>query len=217
MFLSRLILNTHSRQVQSDLRNPYDLHRTLTFAWAGEGEPLPEGVRLLWRLDGEQSPTLLVQSQTVPNWEGLSRRHPAYLNASQVSVLDETKLNALSRPEGLYHFRLRANPTVTKRAEREGSARDQKPKRFGLYSADAQAQWLAAQGERSGFWPKRFEITHSERLRARKGGSSVTLSVATFEGVLRVTGPDRFRAVLTDGLGHGKAFGLGLLSLAPLG
>ena len=34
MHLSRLILDPRNRQVQSDLRNPYDLHRTMTFGWA---------------------------------------------------------------------------------------------------------------------------------------------------------------------------------------
>ena len=41
MHLSRLTLDPKNRQVQSDLRNPYDLHRTLTFGWADQGEDLP--------------------------------------------------------------------------------------------------------------------------------------------------------------------------------
>jgi CRISPR system Cascade subunit CasE len=215
--LSRLTLNPRHRQAQSDLRNPYDLHRTLTFAWADEGEPLPQTERVLWRLDTEQPPTLLVQSVGAPDWGRLMARHPGYLETFKVTELGAARLDAVSRPEGRYRFRLRANPTVTKRPEGDGPAREQKPKRYGLYSAEAQAQWLVAQGERCGFLPERFEITYSERFRARKGNGHVILSAATFEGELRVMDSARLQAALRDGLGHAKAFGLGLLSLAPLG
>ena len=216
MHLSRLTLNARHRQAQSDLRNPYDLHRSLCFAWADEGEALPEGERPLWRLDGEHPPVVLVQSRCAPDWGRLTERHPGYLDTFRVTAFDEARLGALSLSDTSYRFRLRANPTVTKRAEREGGARDQKPKRYGLYSADAQAGWLIAQGQRGGFTPERFEITHGERLHARKGGARVTLSAATFEGVLRVTDPQRLRSALQGGIGHGRAFGFGLLSLAPL-
>lgn len=217
MHLSRLILNAHHRQAQSDLRNPYDLHRTLCFGWAGEDEPLPAGERVLWRLDAEAPPTLLVQSVTAPDWNCLLTRHPGYLDTFQVTALGVARLDALSRPDGRYRFRLRANPTVTKREDQEGEARGQKPKRYGLYSADAQAQWLVGVAARSGFVAERFEITHSERFRARKGRAVVTLAAATFEGELRVTDAGQVRAVLQNGIGHGRAFGMGLLSLAPLG
>ena len=217
MHLSRLTLNARTLQVQSDLRNPYDLHRTLTFAWADEGEPLPAGERMLWRLDAEQPPTLLVQSTTAPEWGRLMARHPGYLDTFRVTSIDPARLDALSQPEGRYRFRLRANPAVTKREDEAGEARTQKPKRYGLYSADAQAEWLVRLAARSGFVAERFEITHSERFRARKGKALVTLAAATFEGELRVTDTGKLRAALQNGLGHGRAFGMGLLSLAPLG
>ena len=217
MHLSRLTLDPKNRQVQSDLRNPYDLHRTLMFGWADEGETLPAAERVLWRLDAEQPPTLLVQSVTAPDWGRLMSRHPGYLDTFKVTVLDPARLDALSRPEGRYRFRLRANPTITKREDEAGEARKQKPKRYGLYSADAQVQWLVNVAVRSGFVAERFEIVSSERFRARKGKALVTLSSATFEGELRVTDAGQVRSALQHGLGHGRAFGMGLLSLAPLG
>lgn len=217
MHLSRLTLDPKNRQVQSDLRNPYDLHRTLMFGWADQGEDLPNGERVLWRLDSEQPPTLLVQSVTAPDWGRLMSRHPGYLDTFRVTVLDPARLNSLTRPEGRYRFRLRANPTVTKREDKAGEARAQKPKRYGLYSADAQAQWLVNVAARSGFVAERFEIVSSERFRARKGKAVVTLASATFEGELRVTDAGQVRALLQHGVGHGRAFGMGLLSLAPLG
>jgi CRISPR system Cascade subunit CasE len=37
-----------------------------------------------------------------------------------------------------------------------------------------------------------------------------------FRGTLRVTDPAKFRRVFTGGLGSAKAFGFGLLVIAPL-
>ena len=42
----------------------------------------------------------------------------------------------------------------------------------------------------------------------------VTLGVATFEGVLEVTDPEALRRVLIYGIGRGKAYGCGLMTLA---
>ena len=86
MLLSRLVLNARNRQAQADLRNPYDLHRTLTFAFAAEGQDLPPGERLLWRQDGERPPVLMVQSRAAPNWGTLLGRHPGYLDTFEVTA-----------------------------------------------------------------------------------------------------------------------------------
>ncbi|MFF7638012.1 type I-E CRISPR-associated protein Cas6/Cse3/CasE [Kitasatospora sp. NPDC008050] len=44
----------------------------------------------------------------------------------------------------------------------------------------------------------------------------VTLTTATFEGRLRITDPKLLEAALLDGIGPSKAYGCGLLTLAPL-
>jgi CRISPR system Cascade subunit CasE len=50
----------------------------------------------------------------------------------------------------------------------------------------------------------------------RPGGPRVTFHSATFEGRLRVTDATAFSARLLDGIGPSKAYGCGLLTLAPL-
>lgn len=193
LYRSQLILNSRCPQVQADLGRPQDLHRTLTLAWAGEPGASPQTGRVLWRLDSERPPVLLVHSRTLPNWERLNRRHPDYLCASHTAPLDEARLAALSRPGGRCAFRLRASPGV-------GRA--------------ARAGWLAAQGERHGFHPERFEISGGGRL-PNCQGEARPLRVVSFEGVLRITDPARLRQALAEGLGDGQSLGLGLLSLAP--
>ncbi|WP_016906473.1 type I-E CRISPR-associated protein Cas6/Cse3/CasE [Streptomyces xiaopingdaonensis] len=50
----------------------------------------------------------------------------------------------------------------------------------------------------------------------RRGGA-VTLVTVAFSGRLEVTDPDALRNALTQGIGRGKAYGCGLLTLAPEG
>ena len=78
--------------------------------------------------------------------------------------------------------------------------------------------WIAHQGELGGFsiegsataqpgyvYFKKPEKTEQSRLRSVR-----------YDGVLVVTDPAGFHEALVQGIGSGKAFGFGLLSLAPL-
>ncbi|MBB0243412.1 type I-E CRISPR-associated protein Cas6/Cse3/CasE, partial [Streptomyces alkaliphilus] len=62
---------------------------------------------------------------------------------------------------------------------------------------------------------RRQSFAKREGERNRKG-SRVTLTTATFEGCLRVTDPSLFTDHLLNGIGPAKAYGCGLLTLAPL-
>ncbi|MCE7081877.1 type I-E CRISPR-associated protein Cas6/Cse3/CasE [Streptomyces sp. ST2-7A] len=55
-----------------------------------------------------------------------------------------------------------------------------------------------------------------ETADGRKPGP-VTMVTATFDGRLEVTDPDALRRTLTLGLGRGRAYGCGLMTLAPTG
>jgi CRISPR system Cascade subunit CasE len=58
-----------------------------------------------------------------------------------------------------------------------------------------------------------YSQIHLER---RKTDPKATISVIDVEGVLEVTEPAALQKALIDGIGHAKAFGLGLLLLRPL-
>lgn len=75
--------------------------------------------------------------------------------------------------------------------------------------------WLDIQGERHGFSVLSATPHHSEVVRfGRKGGSTVTLARTTFDGTLRVTDAEKFRKGLFEGIGRGKAYGCGVLTVA---
>ncbi|MGW2339472.1 type I-E CRISPR-associated protein Cas6/Cse3/CasE [Streptomyces sp. NPDC001661] len=70
----------------------------------------------------------------------------------------------------------------------------------------------------------RYQLTvHNERRLAfdktrttSRRGSAVSLVTVTFDGRLQITDPELMRRTLTQGIGKAKAYGCGLLTLAPL-
>ncbi|CAM3627675.1 CRISPR-associated protein [Deinococcus saxicola] len=221
LHLSRLFLNPRHRHAARDLGSPYALHQTLRWAFPGagvEGAPLPNGERVLWRLDmvadpdsGEPVPAVLVQSMTPPDWGALNARDAQnesqqYLSAWDVRTLDLTPALAEGR---VLHFRLRANVTVRRLDEHGHSAR------HGVHRPEQQLEWLDRQGASLGFETLGADITRSERIRTRKGKHAITLHAVTFEGALQVLNPQGVMNAVRGGLGHAKSLGCGLLSLAP--
>lgn len=202
MHLTRLSLDPRSAQARRDLADAYDMHRTLSRVFAQDDVHAPP--RFLWRFEPHgawSDPVVLVQSAHAAEWARLDAMG-GYLKKSA-----ETKavpLDRLLQHVARYRFRLLANPTVT----REG-------KRYGLAAEDAQLAWLARQGLRCGFEVQAAVVSASDVLTSNKGGRSISLQRACFEGVLQVTDVDKVAGVLQEGIGPGKAFGCGLLSLGP--
>lgn len=63
-------------------------------------------------------------------------------------------------------------------------------------------------------------VIHSRQKQtfAKKASKdTVSLLTVTFDGRLEVTDPDALRRTLTRGLGRAKAYGCGLMTLAPVG
>jgi CRISPR system Cascade subunit CasE len=204
MFLSKLILDPRHPQARRDLADAYEMHRTLARAFAPDANTPP--ARFLWRLerraDYQPATVVLVQSEQPANWSALHAL-PGYADA--IAANKDVNLETLIQPSARYRFRLLANPTVT----REG-------KRYGLTREEEQMAWIARQGGRHGFSVLGCVRGADERLQVRQGrsGNRITLHTALFEGLLQADAPESLRQGLLNGFGHGKAMGLGLMSLA---
>ena len=75
LYLSRLILNPHSRQVMSELAHPYEMHRTLMHAFPqisiDEGKSVRQEFGILFRADIDDRSNYVivcVQSVVEPDW-----------------------------------------------------------------------------------------------------------------------------------------------------
>lgn len=133
-------------------------------------------------------------------------------------------------------FRLCVNPTFRDKGQLDRAGRK---KVLAHVTQEQQTKWVLDRAERCGFKilesadlggelpvledsqgqrvdGKNLLINGVERslVEFRRGNDLVRLSIATFEGVLEVSDPQALRHAVVNGIGRGKAYGCGLLTLA---
>lgn len=211
MYLSRLQLNPTSRTLWRDvIDQPYRLHQLVM-------QGFPDGVRreeanVLHRLDQTHSGVmLLVQSDLPPDWstlqEGLLQSSDPFDPHPNPAV---RQMNGIELENGrILHFRLRANPT-----KRLSSGKGNKPgPRVQLVREDEQMEWLRRKAEQSGF--RLIDAHINPEGKQTDYRKKLTIYTMLVDGRLQITDAAKFTAALRNGIGPAKAFGCGLLSLAP--
>lgn len=244
IYLTKMILNPKCKQVQRDFGNPQELHRTISngFEKVGNDEFIIEKVEkkngevvenkikatprnkfdILYRLDIDRrhgKATLLVQSTAKPVWN-LSAD---YAEINQRSVHEqygniENGMNLI--------FRLQANPAKRDKTKFDDGKPKQR-KRFALFRDEDRIDWLQRQGERCGFRLAEIKVSPTSAIanaasvkqdtlifRRKKDDPKIEIGAVVFEGVLQVTDAAEFQKALKSGIGSGKAYGFGLLSIA---
>lgn len=234
MFLSMLILNPRSRAVRNDLSDCRGLHRTILSAFP-QADKENGGARsefgVLFRADAEPRSgkiTLLVQSQTEPGWSRLPKDYLLdsfdELDNPAVKQVDES-YDALGEGVRL-RFRLRANPTRRLPLLIENRVGKERGKRVEIFGEEDQLDWLRRKGEQHGFRLLAARVSPNVlNARANPEGKVIgwrdrseppmKFGSVLFEGELEITNAGDFRDALRNGIGSGKAYGFGLLSVAP--
>lgn len=206
MYLSKLTLNLRCERARRDLANPYEMHRTLSWAVAEALQERRE--RLLWRVEPYRltPPVVLVQTLTRPDWSRVFARFPNY------GELDPTSpkfFDPVFREGQVLRFRLRANPTV-KRLE----------KRYALQTVEEKMEWLERKLGAAGARVLRAMVSGEMRIRAQKLSAReahfIVVHAVLYDGILQVVDPARLKEALARGIGPAKGLGMGLLSLARL-
>ncbi len=209
MILSRIQLDTSRRSTMKALASPNLLHGAIEQSFPGPRQ------RNLWRVDklGEKT-YLLILSRELPDFCNLAVQFGVLGTGDAWESKSYDPLLGRVKERDIWNFRLTANPTISKAAEP-----GQRGKVLGHITVDYQKQWLLERAEKCGFslTDESFTVVESRWLRFRKGadgGRPVTLLSVTYEGVLTVADADAFCETLVNGMGRGKAYGLGLLTVA---
>jgi CRISPR system Cascade subunit CasE len=239
-YLSRVWLNPLRPATQALLRSPEKMHAAVLGGLSRQ--PVTE--RVLWRLEAGQPhrAEILVLTESTPSWEHLVEQAGwPHADNPQALVRDYRPLLDRLHAGREFRFRLRANPVGATRTPAKPSARQKEhlagPRPRGVRvphrTAGHQLAWLTARVESWGFTlldtgeagegGPALRLSARERLTFYKkpaagetAGRRVVLSTATFDGAVRVTDPQRAREALLGGVGPAKAYGCGLLTLAPL-
>lgn len=234
-YLSKIWMNPLRTGAQRLLGDPQTMHAAVLGGLSRQ--PVTE--RVLWRLepDGPHRAAVLVLTQSAPSWEHIVEQagwpcsdEPQALVRSYEPLLDRVVRGRE------FAFRLRANPVSATRTPQRPSAAQRRrldsaarPRgvRVPHRTAAHQLAWLSSRANRWGFelaingsGAADVRLAARERLVFIKKSDSanrrITIETATFEGRLRVVDPHTLQERLLRGVGAARAYGCGLITLAPL-
>lgn len=220
MYLSLLYLNPASRDVQCDLRDVQNLHCRIMTAFPDMIDPEVKArtrFGVLHRLEFSRNSGwhLYVQSRIEPDWNTLPERYllPADLPNPLVKEVGEAYCKI--RYGRILRFRLRANPTKKiDTMSTDGKRRN--GRRVPLNNPEEQVEWLVRKANRHGFKLGQVIISSSGSAELVKSPSTAkTFQGVVYEGTLQVNDEELFLDSICSGIGPGKAYGFGLLSIAP--
>ena len=191
MFLSKIHLNLFDMR-KEQIRDDYSVHRFVYSLF-----PVRNTSRRILYADLGPVPggrTILVLSDEEPK--------PAEYIHSCTQIVSDQFLSFAD-----YRFQVFLNPV-----RKDPSSGKRLPVR------DRLDEWFCAHALKWGFEVNRdyLEVFTRPTRTFSKSGSVATFHRVDFSGRLHVTDPDLFRQSFSAGLGHGKAFGFGLLQLSPV-
>jgi CRISPR system Cascade subunit CasE len=239
MYLSKLMLNPRSRAVRRDLADCHNLHRTLLSAFPqAQTEASRDEFGLLYRIDTSPRTgdvTAIVQSQIAPDWHELPDGYLLDAENNPACKAVDMAYEALRKGRQLV-FRLRANPTRKIDTKTRPDGKKSNGKRVEIRSEENQIAWLQRKAELHGFrllsvrvnpGVANLRVAPENKVFGWRGSNGddqgsnggakrrLTFGAVLFEGLLEITDAERFKQTLADGIGSGKAYGFGLLSIAP--
>lgn len=215
-YLCSIPLNPLRSGAQRLLSHPQRMHAAVEGAL-----PPQRSGRLLWRLERNgPHANLLVLSPDPPTLEHIVEQAgwPDAIGG-RPRVADLSPLLAQLAVGREFEFRVRLNPV-----QRVPGASGTRGERKGHRTMRHQLDWFLARATSEPIWgftvgqPEASTaiIVERDQLRFTKSAAQpqVVIDTATFQGVLTVTDAGRLRQCLTEGIGSGKAYGCGLLTLA---
>ncbi|MFJ2769185.1 type I-E CRISPR-associated protein Cas6/Cse3/CasE [Streptomyces sp. NPDC087300] len=207
--LARIHLNPHSREVQRDLRDATQMHKTLMRLVPDDLGATPrQDTGLLFRLDeSPDASTLLVQA-TAPL--DPSRLPTGY---GHTEIKDLAPLFAALREGLAVRYRITVNPVKRERLPLE--QKHQRGKIVPLAGPEAD-QWWTRRATEAGLHLNAMLPTPQRPVQPRgTDAPPMRHSLIRYDGTATVTDPKALAIALLTGIGRGKSYGAGLLSLAP--
>jgi CRISPR system Cascade subunit CasE len=232
MFLTRFRINTARMGARRLLTSPQSLHAAVMASFAEKPDHQGDGPRVLWRLD-QQSRSEVLLYIVSPHRPDLTHlvEQAGWPTTGSWQTAPYTPFLARLTTDDTWAFRLTANPVHSIRRHAA-----EPTKRTAHVTPRHQLDWLLKRQTDAGFavvekpeprpdgldGPWHEVVVHNRRdLAFGKEDESdgrahdVKLTCVTYDGRLRVLDPDALRRTLTVGLGKAKAYGCGLMTLAP--
>ena len=197
MYVSHYLLTLHDCRALR-LSDSYSLHRAVygLFPDVRGGAPGPSGILFADKSGRDGLRRILILSDREARTPEHGRLECRELSASFLDFPN-------------YRFEIIVN------AVRKSSASGKREPVRGRGSVEA---WFLEKAPSWGFLPHAPSVQVADITvdTFKKNNGQVTLSKARISGAFAVTDKERFTHAFTHGIGHGKAFGCGLLQISPL-
>ena len=219
-YFSRVRLNPTRRGTRRLVSSPQAMHAAVMGSHASVASD--DGARILWRLDAPSPHDLAVYvvSPSRPDFTGLIEQ-AGWPAAETWDTTDYDRFLARLQRGQRWAFRLTANP-VRSRSTELGRG-----KVSPHITVAHQEAWLLDRAERWGFEVPNGSLgssalavrgRHTAEF-SRANGSTrrdrVAITKVDYTGVLEVADAQRLQEALVAGMGRAKAYGCGLMTLAP--
>jgi CRISPR system Cascade subunit CasE len=194
--------------LRQGLKDVYDWHQTVWTAFPGRDGQKRDFLTRLDRKDCEYRLLIVSPMKPVkPEWV------PDAPEAWRTKEIPENYFQ-----HARYRFQLRANPTKKVTAFGLDGKPKKNSRRVPLVKREDLVAWLQRKGEAGGFTvaENSLRILAGGREYFSKQGVTGLHSSVEFEGLLTVTDGAKFFRAFANGIGSAKAFGFGLLVVAPI-
>ena len=196
MYISKLIFDLSKPAVRRHLISLDQLGKTLDSITAGKG--------FIYRIDDVplkennflQPLVMVSKSKPDPAASGIPDGFITSIESLNYNIPIRSGMN--------YSFYLKANPSTRiffKQVEIDG--------------AELQKKWLESESLRNGFELIQCEVIHDGYIKCEAESKKFLSSI--FKGALKITDDKRFSRALFGGIGFGKEYGFGLLSIESFG
>ena len=205
MELSRMRLNISKVHTIQALQNPNIFHGAIENAFHGED--------VIWRIDQLRGDYYLMLVSEAPFDSQVLIQQFGYKD-EKIQSVDYAKVMNVIKEGTVWHFRLVANPTIAIMDSKKESKRG---KRVACLNDKSQIEWLLKRCANFGCDIDANQLRISEkrwiRFKKKDGNHRVSIYSVAYEGYLKVVDPELLKKKMVEGLGHGKAYGLGMLTV----
>ena len=209
MYLSKIILDIRHPSVRQALRDVNDMHRNLMAGFEGQSArgTARADQQVIFRLFSRRDQIyLLVSSQERPNADKLAARG---FRTEPALIRDISPLKGVFKKDACFRFEVLASPCKKVGGESKNS------RRVFLDTPEERLEWFRRKAEQGG-----FEVLYANEMGnrvdvcGRRGDMVIKNSGVVFSGLLRITDADIFWKSYTEGIGPGRAYGMGMLNLS---
>lgn len=209
IYLTKLEPNFRFKTVRDELSDMNKFHKTLMSAFPNLNGQGRLKTNLLFRI--EPSGPIIVQSTMKPDWCNLGSSY-----AASEKIIDLEELSF--QPGSVLNFRLTANPVWRRPGNKNPiPLREEYTQEYiSKYNLDKSPPTVIDWIKRKRSDDLGFEVIACSTSFPTLSNHKVKISYCTFDGQLRITNRQSFVHTLKIGIGKEKAYGCGLLSVAPV-